>query len=293
MPTFDRYRWYGDRSAEQREKERYLASRRLATAVNTALAAELPLLITGEPGTGKSTLARSIADQLSIELYEFHTRSDHQARDLLYSFDNLRRFYDAQAHGPGLQEPSSYVELGALGRAIKEGDAGKESVVLIDEIGKAPRDFPNDLLDVLDRMRFRIAEMKEDTKDLKKEYCSSVRPLVVITSNSERQLPDAFLRRCVFHHLDFPDREALPQSLAAPIGPELPETLAGTAIARFLEIRGLPALEKRPATHELITWVRVLLRAGVPEDLPSRRLGELPHLGALLKTRLDLESVGA
>jgi MoxR-like ATPase len=286
MPDFDRYGWYEGRSEAQLDKERYLASSKLATAVNTALAAEMPLLVTGEPGTGKSMLAQSIADQLGLKLYRFHTRSDHHARDLLYTFDNLRRFYDAQAHGVGLKPASEYVELRALGLAIKNGQEGRESVVLVDEIDKAPRDFPNDLLDVLDRMRFRIDETNHDFES------PNVRPIVLITSNSERQLPDAFLRRCVFHHIEFPDTELLQRILAAHLKKdELPAKLAETAIGRFLELRSLPGLEKRPATNELITWVRVLLRAGVPDDLPVRRLSELPHLGALLKTQIDLESV--
>lgn len=282
MVKFDRYEWYALRNKEQLASERYLASERLATAVNTAIAAEQPLLIMGEPGTGKTKLARSIADQLKLAFHEFHTRSEHQARDVLYTFDNMRRFYDAQLGHDTVLAPEAYVTCVALGKAIASNE---EQVVLIDEIDKASRDFPNDLLDVIDRMRFTITETG-------KVHETTVKPIVVITSNSERELPDPFLRRCVFHHLEFPGDAMLREIIATHFGAALPEKLATTAVARFSELRS-KSLDKKPATGELITWVRVLLRAGVPDDLPTRPVAELPHLGALLKTLQDLESVQA
>lgn len=286
MPDFEKYLPFQLRSAEQRKTDRYLATEKLATAVNTALAAEQPLLVTGEPGTGKSTLAKSIATQRGLALLTFHTRSDHQGRDLLYAFDNVRRFYDAQAGGPGLKKSSEYVEMRELGSAIVRGQSGEQTVVLIDEVDKASRDFPNDLLDVLDRMHFKVDETGQT-------FESKVRPIVVVTSNSERQLPDAFLRRCVFHHIEFPDAATLREILAVHLGEALPDKLADDAIARFQEIRRLPELEKRPATGELITWVKVLLKAGVPEDFLGLKIGGLPHLGALLKTQPDLQAARA
>jgi MoxR-like ATPase len=288
MPEFQRYRFYKERSAEQRAAERYLASRPLATAVNTAIAAEQPLLIMGEPGTGKTRLAPSIAQQLGLELQEFHTRSEHQARDVLYAFDNMRRFYDAQIKSDRVVDLNSYVTYGALGRAIA---SGKEQVVLIDEIDKASRDFPNDLLDVIDRMRFTVAETG-------KLHETRARPIVVITSNSERELPEPFLRRCVFHHIQFPDEEMLREILTTHFGSDLPAKLATTALRRFDELRRQP-LDKKPATGELLTWVRVLLRDRGPKkkeeekDLDECSLAELPHLGALLKTLRDLNTVSS
>lgn len=279
MSTFDRYKWYGDRTDAQLASEKYLADQGLATAVNTALAAEQPLLVTGEPGTGKTTLARSIADQLGLEIHTFHTRSDHQSRDLLYSFDHLRRFYDAQSRDARVADLSHYIEFRGLGAAIK---SGKECVVLIDEIDKAPRDLPNDLLDVIEKNTFKVDETNEVIP-------SKARPIVVITSNNERQLPDPFLRRCVFHSLTFPDATVLRRILAAHLKADLPTELASVAIARFEEIRKLP-LEKRPATGELLAWMRVLIRAGVPEGTLEAPIAELPHLGALLKTERDLGS---
>jgi MoxR-like ATPase len=282
MPEFDRYHSYEHRTAEQRTAERYLAGARLATAVNTAIAAEQPLLIMGEPGTGKTRLAASIAQQLGLEFQEFYTRSEHQARDVLYAFDNMRRFYDAQIKSERVLDLDSYVSYGALGKAIA---SSQQQVVLIDEIDKASRDFPNDLLDVIDRMRFTIAETG-------RTHATQVRPIVVITSNSERELPEPFLRRCVFHHIEFPTGAMLREIVTAHFGAALPGRLIDAALVRFSELRKQP-LDKKPSTGELLTWVRVLLRAGVPDDLATRPLGALPHLGALLKTLKDLEAVQA
>ena len=264
----------------RRESGRYLADPALVTAVNTALAVEQPLLVTGEPGTGKTMLAWSIASELGLgSVLEFHTRSDHQARDTLYEFDYLHRFYHAQVQDPRAANLESYIRWHALGEAIR---SPTPRVVIIDEVDKAPRDFPNDLLDELDRMEFRVPE-------LGLTYQAAHRPIVVITSNSERQLPDPFLRRCIFHRISFPTGEQLQRILIERLGHlKLADRLTEVAIRRFGQIRDLPGLEKKPATGELITWVKVLQASGVdPEALSQVPLGDLPFVGALAKSEQD------
>lgn len=268
------------------EHGRYLADKDLASAVQTAIALERPLLVTGEPGTGKTLLAWSVASELGLgEVLDFHTRSEHQAKDALYSFDHVRRFYDAQTQQTTAADPSHYVKLNALGEAIA---SQVRRVVLIDEIDKAPRDFPNDLLDEIDRMEFTVVETRQ-------KYTARYRPIVIITSNSERQLPEPFLRRCVFHSIGFPTREQLIRILNQRIAEELSEPMIDAALARFLELRALGdrgELEKKPATDELIAWVRVLLLAGVDaEKVRTSNLGTMPYVGALAKTQLDLKAL--
>jgi MoxR-like ATPase len=287
-PTPDWMRYRGDGStpegqpAETRgERGRYLADPRLVIAVNTAITVGQPLLITGEPGTGKTMLAWSIASELGLgSVLEFHTRSDNQARDALYDFDYLLRFYHAQTHDPRAEQLESYIRWQALGEAIR-GQLLR--VVLIDEIDKAPRDFPNDLLDELDRMEFRVVELAQS-------FRATERPIVVITSNSERQLPDPFLRRCIFHRLDFPTGERLQAILHQRLGHlDLPGRLVEVATARFEALRKVPGFEKLPSTAELIAWVRVLHAAGMdPGELAKLSLAELPFTGALVKSEQDL-----
>jgi MoxR-like ATPase len=262
------------------EKGRYLADPQLVSAVNTALIVEQPLLVTGDPGTGKTTLAWSVANELGLgPVLEFHTRSDHQARDVLYEIDHMLRFYHAQIRDERATRPEVYLKWNALGEAIQ---SPARRVVLIDEIDKAPRDFPNDLLDEIDRMEFHVPE-------LGLRYKAAERPVVVITSNSERQLPDPFLRRCVFHRIEFPDKSRLQQILVQRLGHlKLPERLIESAIRRFDEIRALPGLEKKPATAELIAWTKVLSANGVDASQLERfSLTELPAKSALLKTDAD------
>ena len=257
----------------------YVLSREAAIAVNTALAVDQPLLVTGEPGCGKTSLAFAVARQLGAEVEEHHVKSTSLARDLLYAFDSVRRFHDASIGAVEARDPRRYVTLTALGRALASSST---RVVLIDEIDKAHRDFPNDLLHELDRKSFTVQETGE-------RYDQRCRHFVLVTSNGERRLPDAFLRRCVYLHLPFPDATMLHAIVRAHGIARAGEPLVDAAIARFEELRALD-VEKRPATSELLAWIFVLARRGVPaSELERAPLGELAGLELLVKLEADRE----
>ncbi len=254
--------------------DRYLTSEGLQAAVNCALALERPLLVKGEPGTGKTLLAEAIARGLGLPLVTWNVKSTSRAQDGLYVYDTVQRLYDSRFGDGDVRDIKKYIRLGPLGDAFAAKD---RRVLLIDEVDKADIEFPNDLLHELDRMRFRIVETDE-------EVVAAHRPVVVITSNNEKELPDAFLRRCVFHFIEFPDAELM-KRIVAVHHPDLDERLAAQAIEIFYELRGFTRLRKRPSTSELIDWIAVLRSAG----LRSLKLDEhLPFLGALLKREQDL-----
>lgn len=262
------------------ERGRYLADERLASAVRTAIAVERPLLVTGESGTGKTALAWSVASELGLgPVLEFHTRSDHTARDVLYCFDHVLRFYDAQTHCPQARDPAAYVKMRALGVALS---SPTRRVVLIDEIDKASRDFPNDLLNELDRMEFTVTETGQ-------AYRATVRPIVIITSNSERRLPEPFLRRCVFHELRFPSAAVLTQILRERLGSEIHQELLAAAALQLVRLRQLSVLQKAPATAELVLWTQMMHLTGYSAvQLQRAQLCELPFTEVLLKNGEDL-----
>ena len=257
--------------------ETYIASQELAEAVNVALALERPLLIKGEPGTGKTLLAKAVADQLKRPLLTWHVKSTSRAVDGLYVYDAVQRLQDSRFGDKDIHDIRQYIRFGALGRAFLSAQPG---VVLIDEIDKADLEFPNDLLHELDQMSFTVVE----TGDI---HTAQVRPLVVITSNNEKELPDAFLRRCIFHFIAFPD----PQLMARIVRvhhPLVRQTLMDEALARFYWLRTLPELRKKPSTSELIDWLGAMLRGGLGEEELGARI---PFLGTLLKKEQDVEAV--
>ena len=256
-----------------RGTESYLTDRALEAAVNCAVALERPLLIKGEPGTGKTLLAEAISSALAIPLISWSVKSTTRAQDGLYLYDTVQRLYDSRFGDGDAKDIKRYIRLGPLGQAFS---APSRVVLLIDEVDKADLEFPNDLLHELDRMRFKILETGE-------EVVARQRPIVVITSNNEKELPDAFLRRCVFHFIDFPDAELMTRIIAVH-HPKLDTRLAEHALNTFYRIREMDRLRKRPSTSELIDWIAVLKAAGIGEV----RLDEkFPFLGTLLKKEQD------
>ena len=255
----------------------YLTNEALEHAVDCALALERPLLVKGEPGTGKTLLAQAIAETLGLEIIHWPVKSTTRAQDGLYLYDTVQRLYDARFGDGDVKDIRHYIKLGPLGRAFA---SPKRVVLLIDEVDKADLEFPNDLLHELDRMRFVIGETGD-------EVIAKERPVVVITSNNEKELPDAFLRRCVFHFIDFPDQELM-KRIVRVHHPRIEDELVDQAVVAFYELRDIPRLRKRPSTSELVDWISVLKRAGIGE---KRFIRELPFMGVLLKKEQDMELV--
>src|SRR5512139_1112563 len=230
----------------------YLTSDALESAVNCAMALERPLIVRGEPGTGKTLLAEAIAEGLELPLITWHVKSTTRAQDGLYVYDTVQRLYDSRFGDGDIRDIKRYIKLGPLGQAFA---AGEKRVLLIDEVDKADLEFPNDLLHELDRMRFRIVETGE-------EVAAKERPLVVITSNNEKELPDAFLRRCIFHFIEFPTRELM-EKIVGVHHPHLDAKLLDQVLIKFYWLREQSELRKKPSTSELIDWISALLRSGM------------------------------
>ncbi len=255
----------------------YVASEELMAAVDIAIALEKPLLIKGEPGTGKTMLAEAISQSMGKDLYIWNIKSTTKAQDGLYVYDTIQRLYDSQFGEEGVDDIAHYIKLGKLGEAFK---ANKQVILLIDEIDKADLEFPNDLLWELDKMEFYIHETHETVK-------ANERPIVIITSNAEKELPDAFLRRCIFHYITFPDREQMTEIVHAHFE-NLEENVLKNALDTFYWIRSIKDVRKKPSTSELIDWIRALTISGIdPEHLRE----QLPFFGVLLKKDEDLEAV--
>ena len=264
-------------SVSFRGTENYVASPELMGAVDIAVALQKPLLIKGEPGTGKTMLAQAVADALGKKLIIWNVKSTTKAQDGLYVYDVVQRLYDSQFGSAGVDDIAKYIKLGKLGEAFSSDE---QVVLLIDEVDKADLEFPNDLLWELDKMEFYIPETKETVK-------AKQRPIVIITSNAEKELPDAFLRRCVFHYIEFPDKELMAQIVRVHF-PDLDDKLLTQVLEAFYKIRQLPQIKKKPSTSEIIDWIRALVHGGVD---PSRVVKEVPYLGVLLKKNEDMDAL--
>jgi MoxR-like ATPase len=255
----------------------YVTNESLEAAVNCALALERPLLVKGEPGTGKTQLAHAIAESLSLDWIHWPIKSTTRAQDGLYLYDTVQRLYDARFGDADVKEIRRYIKLGPLGRAFA---STHRLVLLIDEVDNADLEFPNDLLHELDRMRFVIPETGDEVN-------ATDRPIVIITSNNTKELPHAFLRRCVFHFIDFPDADRM-KRIVRVHHPHVDDALVDQAVQAFYEIRTVPSIHKPPSTSELVDWITVLMHAGVGGE---RFVDELPFLGVLLKGERDIDAV--
>ncbi len=258
----------------------YIASDDLAMAVNAAVTLQRPLLVKGEPDTGKTELARQVALSLGFPLLEWHVKSTTKAAQGLYEYDAISRLRDSQLGDARVHDVANYIRQGKLWQAFA---APSRVVLLIDEIDKADLEFPNDLLQELDRMEFHVYETGQTIRALH-------RPVVIITSNNEKDLPDAFLRRCFFHYIRFPDAGLLAAIVRVHF-PDIKDRLLSTALAQFFELRETPGLKKRPSTSEALDWIRLLLAEDLsPEDLRADAKSALPRMyGALLKTEQDVQ----
>ena len=266
--------------AQFKGTERYVATRELEVAVNAAVALERPLLIKGEPGTGKTVLAQEIAKALGYPLIEWHIQSTTKAQQGLYEYDAVSRLRDGQLGDPRVHDIANYIVRGKLWEAF---EADHPVVLLIDEIDKADIEFPNDLLLEIDRMEFYVYELRRSIK-------ARHRPVVIITSNNEKELPDAFLRRCFFHYIRFPDRETM-EKIVQTHFPNIRQDLLREALTVFFDVRGVNELKKKPATSELLDWLKLL----TIEDMPPEALRSQdnktaipPLYGALLKNEQDV-----
>ena len=256
-----------------RGSDDYIASKPLMEIVNVSIALGKPLVIKGEPGTGKTLLAHSIAEALNKKLLIWNVKSTTKAKDGLYVYDTVQRLNDARFKDKDISDIRQYIKLGKLGQAFK---ADEKLVLLIDEIDKADVEFPNDLLNELDEMSFHIPELDE-------EVVANQRPIVIITSNSEKELPDAFLRRCIFHYIEFPDEDMMERIVKVHY-PDIEMKLVREAIKRFYWIREVDGLRKKPSTSELLDWIKALALGGINVD---KITSEIPFLGTLLKNELD------
>ncbi|MFC3151100.1 AAA family ATPase [Litoribrevibacter euphylliae] len=258
----------------------YVATDELKTAVNAAITLQRPLLIKGEPGTGKTMLAEELAKSLDTELIQWHIKSTTKAHQGLYEYDAVSRLRDSQLGVDRVHDIKNYIKKGKLWEAF---ESEKQVVLLIDEIDKADIEFPNDLLQELDKMEFHVYETQENIK-------AKTRPIIIITSNNEKDLPDAFLRRCFFHYIQFPDKETM-EDIVNVHYPEIKQNLVKEAMDLFFDVRKVPGLKKKPSTSELIDWLKLL----VADDLSAEALLEKdsakaipPLYGALLKNEQDV-----
>jgi len=251
----------------------YVASEALKNAVNVAVALERPLLVRGEPGTGKTLLAHSIARSLGKELIIWNIKSTTKAQEGLYVYDTVQRLNDSRFGDKDVSDIRQYIKLGKLGQAFTRNE---QVVLLIDEIDKADLEFPNDLLNELDEMSFFIPEINETVN-------AAHRPIVIITSNAEKELPDAFLRRCIFHYIEFPDAPLLEEIVKVHF-PSIRDILLKEALTTFYSLRKVEDFRKKPSTSELIDWIRVIIACGMPDENISR---DVPFAGALLKKETD------
>ena len=260
--------------------EKYIATEDLRVAVNAALTLERPLLIKGEPGTGKTVLAEEVSAALGMKLITRHIKSTTKAQQGLYEYDAITRLRDSQLGDERVKDVKNYINKGKLWEAFEQDE---RVVLLIDEIDKADIEFPNDLLQELDRMEFFVYETGETIKATK-------RPLVIITSNNEKELPDAFLRRCFFHYIAFPDADTMQQIVNVHY-PDIKERLVKNALGSFYEVRDVPGLKKKPSTSELLDWLKLLMNEDIdPETLRENDAGKLipPLHGALIKNEQDV-----
>ena len=253
----------------------------LSMAVNAAINLERPLLIKGEPGTGKTMLALEVAESLGLPLYEWSIKSTTKAQQGLYEYDAVTRLRDSQLGDERVKDISNYIEKGKLWEAFVSEE---RAVLLIDEIDKADIEFPNDLLQEIDRMEFYVYETKETVKAVH-------RPIVIITSNNEKELPDAFLRRCFFHYISFPDRETM-QEIVKVHHPKIKQKLVKEALDIFFDVRKVPGLKKKPSTSELVDWLKLLMSDDLPDEILKNRdaTKAIPPLyGALIKNEQDVQ----